>query len=105
VCRGCPHEPRGGCEGSCRTQALLGPSQQDLAANGGRELSNYSTPATREVEGLVFKLANSAGQLRKLVDVLGSAKDTVDHRRRIAEVNAATQEVSLCRYGRVGPYG
>ncbi|KXZ46761.1 hypothetical protein GPECTOR_41g726 [Gonium pectorale] len=48
--------------------------------------------ATREVEALVFKLASNVSQLRKLVDMLGTPKDTLDHRHRIADVNATIQD-------------
>ncbi|PNH04356.1 Syntaxin-22 [Tetrabaena socialis] len=69
-------------------------SFQDLAKNGGRELSSYQNQASREVEALVFKLAGSVSQLRKLVDVLGTPKDTLDHRHKIANLNSTIQEVS-----------
>ncbi|KAG2444293.1 hypothetical protein HXX76_001050 [Chlamydomonas incerta] len=69
-------------------------SFQDLAKNGGRELSSYQNQATKEVESLVFKLANNVAQLRKLVDILGTAKDTVDHRHRIADVNGSIQQLA-----------
>ncbi|KAG2425755.1 hypothetical protein HYH02_014971 [Chlamydomonas schloesseri] len=69
-------------------------SFQDLAKNGGRELSNYKNQGTKEVESLVFKLANNVAQLRKLVDILGTAKDTVDHRHRIADVNGSIQQLA-----------
>ncbi|GFR47069.1 hypothetical protein Agub_g8755 [Astrephomene gubernaculifera] len=69
-------------------------SFQDLAKYGGRELSSYQNQATREVEGLVFKLVSSVSQLRKLVDLLGTAKDTVDHRHRIGEANVKIQELA-----------
>lgn len=35
---------------------------------------------TREVEGLVFKMTSELGKLKRKVDVLGTAKDTVQHR-------------------------
>lgn len=88
---------------------------QDLAKNGTRELSSYenkvgwktlgssfrachvnrspSVQATREVEGLIFKLVSNVTKHRKLVDILGTAKDTLDHRHEIAIINAAIQEV------------
>jgi hypothetical protein len=39
----------------------------------------------------VFQLASSLTQLRKLVDVLGGAKDTTEHRHKIGEVNGRIQ--------------
>jgi len=36
--------------------------------------------ALREVEGLVFQMASSVTQLKRLVDGLGTQKDTVDFR-------------------------
>lgn len=35
---------------------------------------------TREVEGLVFTMVSDLGKLKRKVDLLGSAKDTVSHR-------------------------
>ncbi|GIL94920.1 hypothetical protein Vretimale_1032 [Volvox reticuliferus] len=69
-------------------------SFQDLAKHGGRELSSYENQATREVEGLVFKLVSNVTQLRKMVDKLGTAKDTLDHRHAIADVNITIQELA-----------
>jgi hypothetical protein len=50
--------------------------------------------ATKEVEGLVFQLASSLTQLKKLVDMLGGAKDTVEHRHKIGEVNQKIQNAA-----------
>jgi hypothetical protein len=52
-----------------------------------------STPpqATREVEGLVFQMASGLSSLKKLVDALGTPRDTVDHRHRIADANVKLQ--------------
>jgi hypothetical protein len=50
---------------------------------------HYSTPihhtcywlqGTREVEGLVFQMTSDLGKLKRKVDMLGSAKDTMQHR-------------------------
>jgi hypothetical protein len=35
---------------------------------------------TREVEGLVFQMTSDLGKLKRKVDLLGSAKDTLQHR-------------------------
>ncbi|KAG2488036.1 hypothetical protein HYH03_013342 [Edaphochlamys debaryana] len=71
-------------------------SFQDLARNGGRELSSVSGQGgTREVEALIFKLAGSVSQLRKLVDLLGTAKDTLDHRHRITNLNTTIHELNM----------
>ncbi|GIL62054.1 hypothetical protein Vafri_16372 [Volvox africanus] len=69
-------------------------SFQDLAKHGGRELSSYESQATREVEGLVFKLVSNVTQLRKMVDKLGTTKDTLDHRRAISDANITIQELA-----------
>jgi hypothetical protein len=37
---------------------------------------------TREVEGMVFTMMSELGKLRRKVDLLGSAKDTLSHRCR-----------------------
>ena len=39
----------------------------------------------------MFKLASSLGQLKRLVDALGTTRDTQDHRHRIAESNSSIQ--------------
>ena len=39
----------------------------------------------------MFKLANGLSQLKKLVDLLGTARDTVEHRHRIGRANASIQ--------------
>lgn len=59
-------------------------SYKDLVKNGAKELSDLQSKATKEVEGLVFQLASSLAQLKKLVDALGGPKDTLDHRHRLA---------------------
>ncbi len=46
---------------------------------------------TRDVERLVFQMASSVAQLKRQVDALGTAKDTVDHRHRLAEQNGKVQ--------------
>lgn len=70
-------------------------SFKDLAGRAGvRELSDYQTQTTRAVEGGVFKLAGSVAQLKKLVDALGTPKDTVEHRHRISETNQAIQQLA-----------
>ncbi|KAI8471884.1 MAG: hypothetical protein J3K34DRAFT_458129 [Monoraphidium minutum] len=56
-----------------------------------RPLSEVHSQATREVEGLVFQMASGMAGLKKLVDALGTARDTVDHRRRISEANIKLQ--------------
>jgi hypothetical protein len=35
---------------------------------------------TREVEGLVFQMTSDLGKLKRKIDVLGTAKDTMQHR-------------------------
>jgi hypothetical protein len=43
------------------------------------------------VEGLVFQMASGLAALKKLVDALGTPRDTVDHRHRISEANFKLQ--------------
>jgi hypothetical protein len=50
--------------------------------------------STREVEGLVFRMANGVSQLKKLVDALGGARDTVAHRQRLADLNQKVQTLA-----------
>lgn len=69
-------------------------SFQDLAKNGGRELSQFQNQGTREVEALVFNLTSRVAQLRRLVDILGTPKDTIDHRHKIADINASIQQLA-----------
>ena len=45
----------------------------------------------RQAEGLLLKMANNIATLKKLVDILGTFKDTVDHRHRLAAANTAVQ--------------
>ncbi|KAG1676619.1 hypothetical protein FOA52_008748 [Chlamydomonas sp. UWO 241] len=73
-------------------------SFQDLAAGraaaGSDRGSTSGQQDVRAIEAQVFKLASSLGQLKKLVGALGGPKDTVDHRRRIADTNTAIQELA-----------
>jgi len=50
---------------------------QDKARGEAREVPDL---ATREVEGLVFQMASAVAQLKRLVDGLGTQKDTVQYR-------------------------
>lgn len=45
-----------------------------------RCLRNTHMQGTREVEGLVFTMVSDLGKLKRKVDLLGSAKDTMSHR-------------------------
>lgn len=45
------------------------------------------------MEALVFNLTSRVAQLRRLVDILGTPKDTIDHRHKIADINASIQQV------------
>jgi hypothetical protein len=50
-----------------------------------RELSSLEEDsglgvAFREAEALIFQLTNGVTQLKRLVDALGTSKDTVQHR-------------------------
>ena len=57
---------------------LAGQSQQALVS---LVFSNLLAPqATREVEALVFQMTSGVAQLKRLVDALGTPKDTVDLR-------------------------
>lgn len=58
-------------------------------------LPRAARQTTRAVEGGVFKLAGSVTQLKKLVDALGTPKDTVEHRHRISETNQTIQQVRV----------
>eukprot|EP00955_Chlamydomonas_euryale_P109001 365898-Chlamydomonas_euryale.AAC.12 len=40
-------------------------------------------------------MASSVGQIKKLVGLLGGPRDTVDHRKRIADANAVPEPVQL----------
>jgi len=40
---------------------------------------------------MLLKLANNLSALKKLVDILGSPKDTVDHRHKISSINNTIQ--------------
>ncbi|GIL62055.1 hypothetical protein Vafri_16372 [Volvox africanus] len=81
-------------ESSLHVHTFFSCALQDLAKHGGRELSSYESQATREVEGLVFKLVSNVTQLRKMVDKLGTTKDTLDHRRAISDANITIQELA-----------
>lgn len=43
-------------------------------------MRNTHMQGTREVEGLVFTMVSDLGKLKRKVDLLGSAKDTMSHR-------------------------
>lgn len=43
------------------------------------------------MESMLLKLANHVSALKKLVDVLGGPRDTVDHRHKIRSANNAIQ--------------
>jgi hypothetical protein len=64
--------------------------------NAGNDLASLTAPlhppqGNRSVEGLLLKLANNVTTLKRHIDLLGSAKDTVDHRHRISETNKTIQ--------------
>lgn len=44
------------------------------------QLLSVVLQGTREVEGLVFSMVSDLGKLKRKVDLLGSAKDTMSHR-------------------------
>lgn len=71
-------------------------SYSDVARDG-KELRAYSSPqqddsdkATREVQQQLFGLSTQVTQLRRDVDRLGTAQDTVKLRQKIAEANQNT---------------
>lgn len=71
-------------------------SYSDVARDG-KELRPYSSPqqdgndkATREVQQQLFGLSTQVTQLRRDVDRLGTAQDTVKLRQKIAEANQNT---------------
>ncbi len=41
----------------------------------------------------MFNLTSRVAQLRRLVDILGTPKDTIEHRHKIADINASIQQV------------
>lgn len=61
--------------------------------SGGGSGSSHQEE-TRAVEGQVFKLASGLGQLKRLVDALGTPRDTVDLRHRISEANGSIQQLA-----------
>mmetsp|Transcript_10399 Transcript_10399/g.18107 ORF Transcript_10399/g.18107 Transcript_10399/m.18107 type:complete len:277 (+) Transcript_10399:108-938(+) len=76
-------------------------SYQDLARNGGPGRSSETRPLLqplgtmfRLVEGLLLKVANNIAGLKKQVDILGTARDTVDHRHRLAATNTTIQDLA-----------
>ena len=56
--------------------------------------SNPQSDILRTVEGSIFKVASSVQSLKRLVDVLNTPKDTVDHRRRIGDLNSTIQRLA-----------
>eukprot|EP00798_Chlamydomonas_sp_ICE-L_P029059 gene29059-32264_t len=52
---------------------------------------NVLQQGTAAIESKVFKLANSLASLKKLVEQLGSTRDTVSHRHKVAAANAVIQ--------------
>ncbi|KAF8059198.1 SYP22 [Scenedesmus sp. PABB004] len=56
-----------------------------------KELADMPSQGTREVEGLAFKMASNLGKLKRKVDLLGTAKDTVQHREELGALNRSIQ--------------
>ncbi|GAX77250.1 hypothetical protein CEUSTIGMA_g4696.t1 [Chlamydomonas eustigma] len=77
-------------------------SYKDLALGRGQSVAGTtSSPeiqsiarTIRQIESEVFRLASSLSQLKRLVDTLGTPKDTVDHRHRIKDINSTIQQQS-----------
>mmetsp|Transcript_6840 Transcript_6840/g.18352 ORF Transcript_6840/g.18352 Transcript_6840/m.18352 type:complete len:295 (-) Transcript_6840:410-1294(-) len=72
-------------------------SYEDIARTQGRPLPGMARAqgsSSRPVESMLLKLANHVSALKKLVDALGSPKDTVDHRHKISNANNAIQELA-----------
>lgn len=67
---------------------------KDLARGNARELADLQTPGPPGVEKLVFQLASNVAQLKRLVEALGTPKDTVDHRRRLTDQNHKVQDLA-----------
>jgi hypothetical protein len=87
-----------GAHGTCtRRVRSLAPRGAPGAARGPTRAGLASPPprptpqATKEVEALVFQMASGLSGLKRLVDALGTARDTVDHRHRIGEQNLKLQ--------------
>lgn len=59
--------------------------------SGGAGPSGALPAAIKRVEGDLFQMASTLSQLKKLVDVLGTPKDTVEHRHKIAATNTKMQ--------------
>lgn len=55
---------------------------------------SYLLQTTREVKSLLFQMTTSVAQLKRLVDGLGTAKDTVDYRHRMSEQQSKIQETA-----------
>eukprot|EP00878_Enallax_costatus_P026334 GHUV01028261.1.p1 GENE.GHUV01028261.1~~GHUV01028261.1.p1 ORF type:complete len:258 (+),score=92.36 GHUV01028261.1:367-1140(+) len=54
----------------------------------------YVLQSTREVEGLVFKMTSELGKVKRKIDMLGTAKDTVRHREELAGLNRSIQSTA-----------
>ena len=60
----------------------------------GNHASTSQPDSLRAIEGNIFKVASSVQQLKRLVEALNTPKDTVDHRRKIADMNSGIQRLA-----------
>eukprot|EP00879_Flechtneria_rotunda_P003180 GHRR01003403.1.p2 GENE.GHRR01003403.1~~GHRR01003403.1.p2 ORF type:complete len:274 (+),score=113.65 GHRR01003403.1:3330-4151(+) len=66
----------------------------NTATGDMKELADMQSQDLRQVEGLVFNMASGLGKLRRKVDLLGTAKDTLRHREELAELNRSIQSTA-----------
>ncbi|KAL5793550.1 hypothetical protein ACOSP7_002144 [Xanthoceras sorbifolium] len=62
-------------------------SFQDLQSNGGRSSSSSSSSSSKRpsqgVAAAIFQINTAVAAFRRLVDAMGTAKDTLDHRQKL----------------------
>lgn len=66
-----------------------------------KELADMPSQGTREVEGLVFQMTSDLGKLKRKIDMLGTAKDTMQHREELAGFNRSIQSTAKAIKGQL----
>lgn len=66
-----------------------------------KELADMPSQGTREVEGLVFQMTSDLGKLKRKIDMLGTAKDTMQHREELAGLNRSIQSTAKAIKGQL----
>lgn len=58
-------------------------SFQDFQSNAGKSSSSASKTPSQAVAAAIFQINTAVAAFRRLVDAIGTAKDTLDHRQKL----------------------